>query len=93
MMVEYLTRALEKVTLQTFLKFHHICNCLKLANLGFDDDLMILCKNYTPTIKITPAAFGYFSVTSITKGLHYCKHLKCEKPKLQLNKSYSISKS
>ncbi|XP_062093535.1 uncharacterized protein LOC133799541 [Humulus lupulus] len=68
---DYLTRLLQHATQDTKFKFYPMCKSLKLVNLCFVDDLVILCKGSIDSARVVQKAFQEFCDTT---GLSANKH-------------------
>lgn len=51
-MVEYLSRVLNKMALLPNFRFHPMCKRLRMKSLIFADDLMIFCKGNISSVQI-----------------------------------------
>ncbi|XP_062089402.1 uncharacterized protein LOC133795936 [Humulus lupulus] len=64
LIMEYLTRSLQHVPLNSPFRFHPMCKSLKLINLCFADDLLIFCKGTLPAVRSVKVVLDEFATAS-----------------------------
>jgi len=58
--MEYLSRVLTFKAKNTLFRYHSLSKGIKLINLCFMDDLMVVCKTHIATIKPIKEAMSHF---------------------------------
>ncbi|WMV57204.1 hypothetical protein MTR67_050589 [Solanum verrucosum] len=64
LVMKYLSRTLQKMTMLPDFRYHPMCKKVKLTHLIFADDLMILCKGNLASVNRVMEALSHFSAAT-----------------------------